>query len=149
MTNNTKQTYTPPTRNLSGENNIFAKVLSVLAAVVDSRVGIGEVIRDYAVQTGDQVRSLAKAQESLHTGKASDKDREILQQASEVIIRLEKLLQLIPEAMRRNNTDTIGTRQRVSVRQIEKLAGDFARSPEAHYFLSQYPQHAGLQATAG
>ncbi|HEU5047428.1 MAG TPA: hypothetical protein VFT64_06235 [Rickettsiales bacterium] len=141
-------TYTPPSRALSGENSIFAKVLSVLAAVADSRVGIGEVIHDYAVQTGEQIKTLAKAQESVEKGVATTQDKETLEQAGEIIKRLEKLLEILPGAMRRNNTETIGRKERITLRQIERLANDFARSPEAHYFLTHYPQTALLEASA-
>lgn len=129
-------------------NSVFNEVLHVLEVIANSKTGIGEVMQDYARQNCKQIKEIISARNNLLAGMQSAEDIEILHSSSDVIKSVGRFLELIPNAMRRNNANTIGKKERISAAQITRLYNSFVNSLEIQVFFVTAPGNDSFQARA-
>lgn len=115
--------------NLAEKNCIFYSILDVLEAVASSHNGIGEVVCDYAKQAHEQLMGIVAAGSKVMSATQSDEDLKTLQTSAYVMKTIDRFLELLPAAMRRNRANMIG-RQKLSVRDIERMSYAFSHSSQ-------------------
>jgi hypothetical protein len=120
--------------NLAEKNCIFYSILEVLEIVAGSQHGIGEVVRDYALQAHGQLKNIILAGKKLLNATASEEDMQVLHNASYVLKTISRFLELLPSAMRRNKADQIG-KEKLSLRDIEKISYVFSHSSQVQLLM--------------
>lgn len=133
MTNDTAATlevYKECFYNLSEQNCIFYKILDVLEVIANSKNCIGEVVQDYAIQTCGQLKAIITAGTHVVNSSQSEEDIRVLHNANYVMKTINRFFELLPAAMRRNNADCIGNKEKFSVQDIEKIAYVFSHSSQ-------------------
>jgi len=120
---------------LSEPLGAFDRALQVMELLASSGFGLGEVLRDYAHQTHEQMSDLFHASECLLRGDVGEEAVSSLASAYTVLSSAATVLDMTPAAMLRNHTDVIGSREKVSREEIVRITRALKQTPEVMAFL--------------
>jgi|GEM_PF-1016445 len=116
--------------NFAKENSIFSRAARILELVSDNGLGIGEVLQDFSTQTSRQLYCVISAAKHLNEDSQSEEDIEILKNSRQIVKNAKRVLELTPIAMLRNNTKSVGKKEKLCGKDIDQFAKVFAASPE-------------------
>ena len=116
---------------LSGDE-MWECAAEVVDALVESGMGLGEVLRDYATQTAMQMRACENLwrQRNLYRG---NPEAEI--KLAAVISSVQMVLDSTPAAMLRNRATMLGDKNKISREEVMELAEVFRRNPDTQHYL--------------
>lgn len=103
----------------------FERALHVMNVLADSGLGLGEVLRDYAEQTSQQMSELMQACARLSQGHADAQTIATLRTAHFIVGSAATVLDMTPAAMLRNRADMVGTREKISREEITRICRAF------------------------
>ncbi len=121
---------------LAEDNSVLQRALSVLELIANTRTGLGEVLQGYARQAGEQLRDIITAAKHIVTASPTDDDLEILHNAPQVVKTVSKVLEMTPGAMKRNNAEVLGKKERLTTENIEQISYIFTNSPDVKLLLT-------------
>lgn len=94
--------------------SVLCRAAEALEMIAHNGVGLGEVLQDYACQTGAQLRRILAGE--------TDDLPQVLRSARSV-------LEMTPSAMRRNKAETLGEKERLTAADIGGITQEFLQSP--------------------
>ena len=142
----------------SSQHNVFSdmsetggpldRVLHVMNLLAVSGAGLGEVLPDYAQQTGQQMEELMQACDNFIHGKLDEGTLGTLRNTYNVLSSAATVLDMAPAAMQRNRAEAIGTRKKMSREEVVRstrafrMAPDIAQLMESEALCDQLVQQA-------
>ncbi len=98
--------------------------------------GLGEVLQDYAVQNISQLRAILQAGEHVSKGTEDSSDRQALQNIHFILKSARSVLERVPDAMRRNKSEWLGEKERLSCDAVTAILRALLDSPDIALLLA-------------
>lgn len=128
--------------NLVEPLGVFDRAMCLMELLANSGHGLGEVLRDYAGQTYEQMNDLYHVSHKLGRQALNVRDAEILRGCYCVLTQAASVLDMIPAAMQRNHAEYIGVaaREKIAREEVVRIARAFRQSPEVHQLIQSEDQ---------
>lgn len=132
-------------RRLSDKKSVLHRAMPVLDLIARGSVGLGEVLQDYARQSGAQLQELIRVAGDVARGTdaGSPDDRQVLENIHYTLKAVKAVLDMTPQAMKRNKSPALGEKEKLTGAELHELAADYIRSPDvARLLASEDSGHA-------